>query len=193
MFWKRSSPWQRFYTGGSSHWNTQRSWLPWNVPDLKTWRVSHLCVSGVLCSYWWDAGEAAGVCGRKRQHLHLRLHGLQLQTRPGQRAVSGDLCGRYTDTHACTCEILISAPVCLTCLVSQLCLWRWRETAPVVVWSDWQPSQRREWNDESYWETSCLNSPHTEHTHLCEHACLLLFIKSFNLLSQFILFFLKIV
>lgn len=58
---------------------------------------SCLCdLSGVLCSYWWDAGEAAGVGGRKRQLLHLRFHGLQLQTWTEQRPVSGADCCRYT-------------------------------------------------------------------------------------------------
>ena len=58
----------------------------------------------------------------------------------------------------------------LTCMsVSQLCLWRWRETDPAGVWSDWRASQRRAWRDVSSWEISCHDSLHTEHTHTHAH------------------------
>lgn len=93
--------------------------------------------------------------------------------------LSKDQCLELTaaGTHCCCCKacwelrstaglLALTDSLSLSCLVSQLCLWRWRETAPAAAWSDWRASQRREWRDESYWETSCPNTPHTKHVNV---------------------------
>ena len=126
-----------------------------------------VCGSGVLRSHWWHAGAAAGVGGRQRQQLHLRLHGLQLQTRTEQGAVSGAHCRRYVLLlHGMLGTPVPTAPSDRALSVSpsarQRSLWPWRETAPAAASSDWPASQRRAWSDGSSWDTSCRGSPHTD-------------------------------
>lgn len=131
-------------------------------PGLSKDQCLELTAAGTrcCCKACWDLWSTAGSDSRL-----FRLHKLFLLHLSHSESVFLPVC------LSPVCLICLSPP-CLShlsaCLspvsLSQLCLWRWRETAPAAVWSDWRASQKREWRDGSYWGTSCQSSPHTEHT-----------------------------